>query len=34
LAKMVEKFLQKMIDKQTKRNIKKNDTITVHKLGK
>lgn len=32
LAKRVEKVLQKMIDKQTKRNIKKNDTVTVHKL--
>lgn len=34
LAKLVEKFLQKRIDTQTKKNIKKNDTVTVHKLGK
>ena len=34
LSKMLEKFLQKRIDNQTKKNIKKNDTVTVHKLGR
>ena len=34
IAPQVEKVVQKLIDKQTKKNIKKNDTVTIIKLGK
>jgi len=34
IAKSIEKMLQRWIDKQTKRNIKKNDTVNIIKLGK
>jgi len=34
IARDTEKMVQKLIDKQTKKNIKKNDTVTIIKLGK
>ena len=34
IAGTIEKWLQKRIDAKTRKNIKKNDTRTVHKLGR
>ena len=34
IAKGVERYIQKEIDKKTKRNIKKNDTVNIIKLGR